>query len=298
MTPDRPARGSTREAGFTLLQAAIVMLVLASTAFAAFLATQRSELRGRFTTLRTQMESIEDALVRYVAVNQRLPCPASTDPVRTGLPTPNAATVACNVPGGTDGGIVPWVALGLSEEDVIDAWGRFITYRVYTGATGTTRAGGINMRDCNTDSTATSAPITDCDAGTPWPDHPDDFVRNKGLTVRDAPTGDFLNDPAAGSGAAFILISHGSNGRGAFLPGLNGPSDDAQRLAAPPGSSYEFPNSDLTVAADGSPIAGGTYIDAAFDDAVDTIGADTHFDGVLRTMTIRELAEQLEEAPC
>ena len=57
-------------------------------------------------------------------------------------------------------GTVPWVTLGLSADDAVDAWGRKISYRVYDGPTGMTQALGASMSDCDTVEPAPGAVCT------------------------------------------------------------------------------------------------------------------------------------------
>ncbi len=94
-------------------------------------------------------------------------------------------------------GTVPWVSLGLQSHDALDGWGRKISYRVLDGVTGLTQAGGI------------------VSAGT------------AGLSVND--TG------ALQSVYAWVLVSHGASGLGAWL-------DGGAQLLPLPASASEFAN--------------------------------------------------------
>ena len=293
--PTRERRlGRHAQAGFTLGQVLILLMVIGGIGFAAMVASRQAQKGTEFRTTAGRLETIEKALIRYVTLNGFLPCPASglagdgaPDPVG---PVPTVPVTACNFPDGTVDGVVPWLALGQKSEQALDPWGRQVSYRVYGGATGVTRADGLNMWNCNLDASATGSAVTDCTGGSPPPDHPDDFVLNKGLTVRDSPAGTLLNSPAAGSGAAFLLISHGRDGRGATLPG-------GAILAQPAATGYEFPNADLAVGTDGALSSGNAYIVAAFADDIDNPTADSHFDDVTRRMTIRELADEAGLGP-
>ena len=94
------------------------------------------------------LELVRKSLVNFAAVNGRLPCPADGT-LCTGLAIPNVATINCGPYPVPANGTVPWVTLGLRETDVLDGWGRKISYRVYAGQTGLTVAGGADMSNCD-----------------------------------------------------------------------------------------------------------------------------------------------------
>jgi hypothetical protein len=144
---------------------------------------------------------IADAMLAYVSQNKRLPCPAAGT-ATTGDADPAVAAATCNSPAG----IVPWLTLGLRQADAMDGWGRLISYRAFDGATGFTRTDGIKMTDCNTSATATGTAVATCDPN--HYTHPLDFLAGKGLSVNDL--------GALKSGIAYVLISHGETGKGAY----------------------------------------------------------------------------------
>jgi prepilin-type N-terminal cleavage/methylation domain-containing protein len=110
--------------GFTLIEMAIVLVIVGLL------------LAGLFTTLRTQfelrrteetrivLEEAKEALMGYALANKFLPCP-DTNAVPNGSEGPRAASNECT----TLEGVLPWQALGVRG---IDAWGRYIRYRVST----------------------------------------------------------------------------------------------------------------------------------------------------------------------
>jgi hypothetical protein len=144
---------------------------------------------------------IADALAAYASQNKRLPCPAAGT-ATTGDADPAVAAAACNSPAG----VVPWRTLGLRKADAMDGWGRLVSYRVFDGATGFTRADGIKMTDCNTAATATGTAVATCD--TNHYTHPLDFLAGKGVSVDDL--------GSLKTGIAYALISHGETGKGAY----------------------------------------------------------------------------------
>jgi hypothetical protein len=115
--------------------------------------------------------------------------------------------VAAGVDLNLKNGIIPYATLGLRISDVVDPWGGVISYRVFSGATGLTRANGASMVDCTTDPAATGLLVSGaCD---PMHDTPEaTFLNGKGLRVNDFGT---LN-----TDAAYVLISHGASGLGSF----------------------------------------------------------------------------------
>ena len=200
-------------------------------------------------------ETLHLALAQFVMINRRLPCPASGVPNAGGedvvAPT---NTTACQSPSG----VVPWTTLGLPQSAAIDSWGRMIGYRVYDGATGFTRTDGMKLIDCLDEDVTAEIPLSGaaCNATTHENARSDFFV-GKGVTVNDR--------GIAVTRVAYVLISHGDTGLGAYVP------TSATPMTAPAGASKEFLNagssgtywilapSDPTVPADDA---------AHFDDAV------------------------------
>ena len=203
--------------GFTLVEVLIVIDILALImAMAAVLLRTITATQKRSITA-TRMSQVETALVQYVMLQKRLPCPADgTASAGTEIRNPGGQ---CN-PGNQQNGVVPWVTLGLSSVDVTDGWDRRFTYRVEPSlvkdnamdlswcdpaGTGATGGGGL----CNTACTASA--LGSC---TP----PATYTSNKGFAVRNL-AGTTTMNPAGSppTGAAYVLISHGESGGGALL---------------------------------------------------------------------------------
>lgn len=109
---------SRREAGFTLIELAIAIVVI-GLLLGGLLGpmSTRVEQQERAKT-RALLEEIKEALLGYAAINGTLPCP-STQP-DTANANYGLANVSC--PGGaTEDGYLPWRTLGISATD---AWGR------------------------------------------------------------------------------------------------------------------------------------------------------------------------------
>lgn len=167
-------------AGFSLVEMAIVLAIVALL-LAGLLPTISSQIeQQRRTETRKQLEEIRAALVGFAASQPlpRLPCPA--DPTKpTG--TVGAGIEVCTLTptGGVITGVLPWVTLGTNE---IDAWGRRFTYTVPVSAVGSF-TGGFTLTTTSTINVLTSA-----------------------------------GGSAIATGAPAVIVSHGVNGYGAYLP--------------------------------------------------------------------------------
>lgn len=213
-----------RSRGFTLVELTVVLIIigLIGGILGSMVMTMNDAQRA--ATTRAKLAAIDAALVSFVAINRRLPCPAD-----------GAATAGLEVFGTQDNpcadqtrGVVPWVTLGISAADIEDGWGTRITYRLDPYLA---RTNAMDMSMC--DPAGTGTPITTdtparpkcavtggaCTAATlNYCVKPTDFLNGKGLAIRDAVGGVVLMNPAAtpSSGAAYALISHGENRAGGF----------------------------------------------------------------------------------
>lgn len=206
------------------------------------------------------LERINQALVAYVALNGRLPCPAG---VADGKAAPETATNTCT----SGAGIVPWRTLGLTEDIALDGWNRLISYRVLDGATGLTQTDGASMVNCDT-KLPYGAEVLPAN-GLCRTDHKNldtQYLKSKGLVVSDNST--LIN------GVAFVLISHGESGSGAYQPsGIQTPL---------PTSAHELANT----------AAGGTYYRDIHSAPGTDPGNNQHFDDILTWMTISDVVRK------
>ncbi len=217
--------------GFTLIEMAIVLLIIGLALGMILNLTGGLMDAQKRKAVRIGLDTVDIALANFVAVNKRLPCPANgsiaSGALNAGVETLQVGSGLCN-PANQSNGVLPWVTLGISENDALDPWNGRITYRVQPALASNllrlmnmswcdpagiaaTGAGGI----CNTSCTGSA-----CTS-------PSNFLANKGLDVwNGAPDPANVagwatrgNNPASGTGAAYVMISHGPSGTGAYNNG-------------------------------------------------------------------------------
>jgi prepilin-type N-terminal cleavage/methylation domain-containing protein len=116
----------SRSSGFSLLEIAIVMTIIGVLLGSGILALTGILNDARYKTTQKQLDRIADAVAVYTQRNYFVPCPA---PQPAGNVTPTGvAAVACANAGAT--GIVPYATLGLTLEQIRDGYGNYITYAV------------------------------------------------------------------------------------------------------------------------------------------------------------------------
>lgn len=121
------------QGGFTLVEMAVVLLI-ATILMAGLVPTISSQIDQRqINETRKQLNDIQQALIGFAIINERLPCPAST--TSNGFEDPPIVTGTCTVPlTNTNGGFVPAATLGLSPVNsqglLVDAWNNPIRYAV------------------------------------------------------------------------------------------------------------------------------------------------------------------------
>jgi hypothetical protein len=214
-----PARNY--QTGLTGLIIVVLLVLLAGFALVQMQGRSISLQASRNSEVQVPMSRIQAGLLEFARLNKRLPCPAAPL-LDTGLPVPDGPTVtpplACNNPDGT----VPWAVLGLSAADALDPWGRKISYRVVSGLKSATVDDGLDRSACDSELLVFASPpgdnLPDSSTGLcqkPITATPRTLVINltgiPGLVVNDK--GIIVG------GVAYVLVSHGETGRGAYLPG-------------------------------------------------------------------------------
>ena len=213
--------------GFSLIELSVVMTVAASAAvgFLSWTQPAASTNATKATATLNKMKDIQSAIDSFRAQKRRLPCPAdplmrsdnTRAPAGTDYLTPTGdshdyyvndfgmedldrsqATVNSTTTLGVDCpvsvGSLPVFSLGLDDTYMIDAWGRRFTYHVASSICGT---------DAGTESGISSSESENIGCNEL------SYKNNTGnLTVTGGNT----------ANAAYVVVSHGANGNGAFLP--------------------------------------------------------------------------------
>ena len=221
-----------RQAGGVLIVMVGVVMIMALAVLAKMALLDIEHKLTMQTGVGSTLSKIDTALANFVAQNKRLPCPANgtiaSGSANAGIESPFPATGLCT-PANQSNGVVPWITLGISETDAADPWNGRISYRVQAAlassvnklmdmswcdpAGTTTGASGLALA-CNSACTGTACM------------HPLNFLYSKGLQVQDG-AGVWLNRPSPpwapvtppppnSTGAAYVLISHGPTGAGAY----------------------------------------------------------------------------------
>jgi len=110
----------TDSSGFSILEMAIVMVIVGTLLGGLLVSFSSVEERNRRTDAKNTLEEIKEALYGFAQINGRLPCPAI--PASTGTASPVIAGACAQ-----QHGFVPWATLGLSgaingDNLLIDGW--------------------------------------------------------------------------------------------------------------------------------------------------------------------------------
>lgn len=187
-------RTANNRSGYTLIELSLVVAVLGvMLGFGLSLYTKKTE-GTRLKITQERLDVIEQALADHALVFGFLPCPAN--PTDATDSTASATTVLdvngdCNHASLVNHtGMVPTRALLLTDEYTYDGWGRRFSYRI---ARGLATVAGFADKDNRGDLSVT------------------DMVGNEltGINVT----------PPENYGAAYVVMSHGQNGRGAWTRG-------------------------------------------------------------------------------
>lgn len=296
--------------GFTLVEIAIVMVIMGF-ALGMLLPMTAGMLKAqKGKNAQIKLTTIDTALANYVALNRRLPCPANGT-----LPSANVNAGReiltggglCN-PATQINGVVPWVTLGLSEDDAMDPWFGRILYRVdpqlARGIAAPLPNLLMNMTTCDPIGTSVAALPANgrCQSTVPCITTPANchspatFLANKGLDTwngvgaaagwanRTNNRGLVGGNPR--TGAAYVLISQGPSSTGAYNSG------GALQAGTIPAGTNEIPNQNGRVIAIPSALA-TTYREAPISDAVSV----QHFDDYLSHPTIMAVLQKANLGP-
>ncbi len=173
--------------GFTLIEIAMVLMIVALV-LGGLLPTISSQIeQRRISETRKQLADIQQALIGFSVLNNRLPCPADGTIATIPGVSNGAGTEKNSCPTNANGGVLPWVTLGVNETD---AWGQRFTYRV-------TPVFSVANFQLNS-------------------------IPNLDVGLTSAST-----DKNVAAGVPAIVVSHGSNGLGAYVPAGGNPPNSA-----------------------------------------------------------------------
>lgn len=256
---------------FTLIEMAIVLVIIGLLAVMILGASSGLLQNQKRQNVRVRLDALDTALTNFIAVNKRLPCPADgrlpSGAVGAGIEALVPASGAC-VAGVMTHGVVPWVTLAIAENDASDPWNARLTYRVDPALAGAAPLPLLmNMSNCDPSSTGATGPGAICKTpvlpctGNAGCTSPAAYLAGKGLDVWDNQNGApgwaaRQNNSGAGTGAAWVIISHGPSGLGAYNS-----SGILQPGTVPPGENLEQQNANAQPLARPATLA-NTYRDA------------------------------------
>ncbi|MDB2414400.1 prepilin-type N-terminal cleavage/methylation domain-containing protein [Rickettsiales bacterium] len=209
---------SSQQGGFSLIELSVVISVAATIAVGYLAWTRPNTTSDAVNSIETQrkISEIASAIEAFRVQRNRLPCPANkllredntmasstnfydndygTEDLDTSSSTINSLTTyGVDCPNSL--GSVPAKSLGLDASYMYDGWGRRFTYHVSDTLCGT---------DLNVTGNYTQA-MSELEGCTEL-----DYANNAGNITVNNPSGTITK------GAAYVVVSHGSNGKGAYL---------------------------------------------------------------------------------
>jgi prepilin-type N-terminal cleavage/methylation domain-containing protein len=197
--------------GFSLVELAVVLVIVALLSGGLMFGLSAQRDAAALQDARRQLDTVRETLLGFAMANGRLPCPAPANLPNTDANAGRSPAPPCD--NALQHGVIPWVTLGLPETD---PWGNRLTYfgsNRFTGAL----AGGAQAS----------------------------FTMSTGVPPDNAGLADIRN--LSGSTVAIetaaVVVSHGTNGAGAYRP-------DGSKIADGVGGELENSNATQIFVAD------------------------------------------------
>jgi prepilin-type N-terminal cleavage/methylation domain-containing protein len=201
--------------GFTLVELAIVMLIVGILLAGIMMPLSMQMEVRRYADTKKTMDQINEALIGFVLMNGRLPCPA--DPaLADGTAGAGLERPACTA-AGLNFGVIPWATLNVPETD---EWNGRVTYRVTAGFADAVPS----TAGCSPPATPANASFALCDSGD--------------LKVRSRATNGTPYD-VTNVALPAVYVSHGKNGYGAYR-------SNGIQIPRAPSNTDEYVNSSPT----------------------------------------------------
>jgi type II secretory pathway pseudopilin PulG len=244
-----------------------IVLVIVGLLISAILTIGTAQIANtRILTTKDRQDAIKTALITFVLMNNRLPCPAvpTLDASDAGYGEEAATPGTCaSIPaaGGISVGVLPWETLGLSSEGADDGYHNRFTYAVVASQTNLNASTISGMRGAITVHNSTPAGAAN--------------------QVNNCPPTGWTYNPCS---AVAVIISHGANGLGAYTSG-------GQRIDVPT-TADESENTDVD----------GAFVDKdftesqanPFDDITLALDAGDILSPLIKTGAIKDYRAEIE----
>lgn len=206
----------SKQKGFSLVELAIVLVIIGLLLTVALKAGTSQIQSTRIATTKQKQDLIRLALMNFISSNNRLPCPAIAGlapntagygiealnkGVCTGTFNADGSVVAGAATGAVVTGIVPWRSLALSDENAADGFYNRFTYQVAVAATNTT---STTNRVAGQQTISGLKGTISIHSGTPA------VLGAAGNQTN------FCAPVGTSCAAVLVIVSHGSNGFGAY----------------------------------------------------------------------------------
>jgi prepilin-type N-terminal cleavage/methylation domain-containing protein len=189
-----------RQAGFTLIEIAVVVFLIGLLAAMGISALSSQLSNAAISATKKKQDTIKDALIAYLGKNKRLPCPAIDN---SGVEAPRNIAITPGDPNCQGNfGIVPYVTLELTKSAALDGWENFFSYAVTPQWT-MTYDSNIALQVAGGTTSITPAKSFNAGAIGLYP------------ASDRSPTSPYTAIPITAN-AVILIISHGKNGAGAL----------------------------------------------------------------------------------